>query len=50
MKKSSPNQSRDLKNCSIEYVGEPSLSPFITYTDMKNIYPIQVIASRAQVD
>ena len=33
-----------------EYVGETLKSPFISYYDMKNIYPIQVIALRHQVD
>ena len=33
-----------------EYVGEKSLIPFITYLDIKNKYPIQVIDLRFQVD
>ena len=33
-----------------EYVGEPLLKPFISYPDMKNFYPIQVIDLRFQAD
>ena len=33
-----------------EYVGEELLNPFISYPDMKTIYPIQVIGLRFQVD
>ena len=33
-----------------EYVGEPLLSPFISYTDVKSKYPFQVIDLRYQVD
>ena len=34
----------------IEYVAGVILIPFINYTDTKNIYPIQVIDLRFQVD
>ena len=33
-----------------EYVGEELMNPFISYIDMKNNYPIQVIDLRHQVD
>ena len=33
-----------------EYVGEPLLSPFLTYPDLNNFYTIQVIELRYQVD
>ena len=33
-----------------EYVGEKLLGPFIKYTDMKNIYPLQAIDLRFQFD
>ena len=33
-----------------EYVGEELLSPFVSYTDMKNKNPIQVIDLRYQAD
>ena len=41
---------RDLKLFYKEYVGEELLSPFVSYTDMKNKYPIQVIDLRYQAD
>ena len=45
------DQYRDLKLFCKEYVGEELLVPFISYTDMKNKYPIQVIDLRQhQVD
>ena len=44
------DQYKDLKLFYKEYVGEPLLNPFISYTDMKNKYPIQVIDLRFQVD
>ena len=44
------DQCRDLELFYKEDVGEPLLSPFITYTDMKNFYPIHVIDLRYQVD
>ena len=37
------DQYRDFKLFYKEYVGEPLLTPFISYPDMKNFYPIQVI-------
>ena len=43
------HQYRDL-NFFKEYVGEELLNPFISYTDMKNKYPIQVIDLKFQVD
>ena len=44
------DQNRDLKIFYKEYVGEELLSPFVSYTDMKNKYPIQVIDLRYQAD
>ena len=44
------DQYRDLKFFYKEYVGEELLTPFISYTDMKNKYPIQVIDLRFQAD
>ena len=44
------DQYRDLKLFYREYVGEPLLSPFINYPDMKNFYPIQIIDLRFQTD
>ena len=44
------DQYRDLKLFFKEYVGEPLLSPFISYKNMKNEFPIQVIDLRYQVD
>ena len=41
---------RDLKSFYQEYVGEPLMNPFISYIDMKNKYPIQVIDLRHQID
>ena len=43
-------QYRDLKLFYKEYVGEPILSPIITYDKMKKYYPIQIIDLRFQVD
>ena len=40
------DQYGDLKLFHKEYVGEELLRPFISYTDMKNKYPIQVIELR----
>ena len=44
------DQYRDLKLFYKEHVGEELLSPFVSYTDMKNKYPIQVIDLRFQAD
>ena len=44
------DQYRDLKLFYKEYVGEEILNPFISYSDMKNKYPFQVIDLRFQVD
>ena len=44
------DQYRDLKIFYQEYVGEQLMNPFISYTDMKNKYPIQVIDLRHQID
>ena len=44
------DQYRDLKSFYQEYVGEVLMNPFISYTDMKNKYPIQVIDLRHQID
>ena len=44
------DQYRDLKLFYKEYVGEPILSPIITYDKMKKYYPFQKIDLRFQVD
>ena len=44
------DQYRDLKIFYKEYVGEELLNPFVSYPDMKNKYPIQVIDLRLQTD
>ena len=44
------DQYRDLKRFYREYVREELLSPFISYTDLKSKYPIQIIDLRFQVD
>ena len=44
------DQYRDIKSFYQEYVGEQLMNPFISYTDMKNKYPIQVIDLRHQID
>ena len=44
------DQYRDLKLFYKEYIGEELLTPFISYTDMKDKYPIQVIDLRFQAD
>ena len=44
------DQYRDIKLFYKEYVGEELLNPFVSYTDMKNKYPIQVIGLRYQAD
>ena len=41
---------RDLTVFYKRYVGEEMLDHFISYTDMKKKYPIQVIDHRFQVD
>ena len=43
-------QYKDVKIFYKEYVGEEIMNPYISYTDMKNKYPIQVIDLRFQVD
>ena len=43
-------QYKDLKLFYKEYVGEPMLSPIISYDNLKNNYPIQIIDLRFQVD
>ena len=43
-------QYRDVKLFYREYVGEHLLNPYISYTDMKNFYPIQATGLRFQVD
>ena len=43
-------QYKDLKLFFKEYIGEPLLSPFISYTDMKSKYPIEIIDLRHQSD
>ena len=42
------DQYKDLKFFYKEYLGESLLNPFISYTDMKSKYPIQVIDLRFQ--
>ena len=44
------DQYRDLKLFHKEYLGEPLLSPYITYSEMKYRYPIQIIDLRYQFD
>ena len=44
------DQYRDLKLFYKEYVGEELLQPYITYPDMKYLYPIQITDLRHQVD
>ena len=44
------NQYRDLKIFYKEYVGEELLPPYISYPDMKYIYPVQITDLRHQVD
>ena len=44
------NKYKDVKLFYKEYVGEELVSPFISYPDKKNKYPIQVIDLRFQVD
>ena len=44
------DQYHDLKLFYHGYLGEQLLEPFISYTDMKNKYPFQVIDLRFQVD
>ena len=43
-------QYRDLKTFYREYVGEELLQPYISYPDMKYLYPIQITDLRHQVD
>ena len=44
------DQYKDLKLFYKEYVGEELLNPFISYPDMKDKYPIQIIDLRFQAD
>ena len=44
------DQYRDLKLFYKEYLGEELLQPYITYPDMKYLYPIQITDLRFQVD
>ena len=43
-------QYKDLKIFFKEYIGEPLLSPFISYTDMKSKYPFEILDLRHQPD
>ena len=43
-------QYEDLKLFWKEYIGEPTLKPLISYTDMKTKYPIGIIDLRHQSD
>ena len=44
------DQYRDLKLFYKQYIGEELLNPFVSFTDMKNKYPMQVIDLRFQAD
>ena len=44
------DQYRDLKLIFKDYVGEELMNPLISYTDMKNKYPIQIIDLRHQIN
>ena len=44
------DQYRDLKLFYKEYVGEELLQPYVSYSDMKYLYPIQITDLRHQVD
>ena len=44
------DQYKDLKLIFREYVGEELLNPFVSYPDMRNKYPIQVIDLKYQTD
>ena len=44
------DQYRDLKLFYKEYIGEELLTTFVSYTDMKNKYPIQIIDLSFQAD
>ena len=44
------DRDRDLKLFYKEYLGEQLLQPYITYPDMKYLYPIQITDLRFQVD
>ena len=41
-------QYKDLKLFFPEYIGEELLSPFISYTDMKTKYPIEIVELKHQ--
>ena len=41
---------KDLKLSFKEYIGEELMSPFISYTDMKTKYPIQIVDLRHETD
>ena len=43
-------QYKDLKLFFKEYIGEELMTPFISYTDMKTKYPIEVVDLRHQPD
>ena len=43
-------QCKDLKLFFKEFIGEELMSPFISYTDMKTKYPIEIIDLRHQSD
>ena len=43
-------QYKDLKLFFKEYIGEELMSPFISYTDMKTKYPIQIVDLRHRTD
>ena len=44
------DQYRDLKLFYKEYVGEDLMNPYISYSDMKYFYPIQITDLRYQID
>ena len=43
-------QNKDLKLFFKEYIGEQLMSPFISYSDMKTKYPIEILDLRHQSD
>ena len=43
-------QYKDIKLFFKDYIGEQLMSPFISYTDMKTKYPIEIIDLRHQSD
>ena len=50
MKNDYIQQYKDLKVFWTEYIGEPILSPLISYPEMKTNYPLEIIDLRHQSD